>query len=382
MADESVKRFDRGNPAKFIKTSQGYLRADANLTRTGIFLYQMDDGTIRRELRHPDEVFHQDSLDTLHSSPVTNNHPPPDDFLNEKNTAKYMKGYSGEAKTSGKFVQSRITVTDSDTISQVLGGKSEISCGYVCKMKIEPGVFEGERYDAQQTNIRYNHIAIVKRGRGGPEVAMKLDSGDAVEVEPTTGGKMVKIKIDDADVEVSEDVAAAFKKMENKLSKAKTKLDSFEEKSDKERQDKIEGLQAKVDSLTSDLEKSEKSLAEAKKVDVSSMVKERMHVEKVASQKLSKEESAKLDSMEISAIKKLVVTKEYPSRKLDGKTDAYFDAAFEHIEEAMHKSDEAGKKIGETISGKAAGETKLDSAVAREKMLATSKEMWKGEPKN
>ena len=55
-------RFDAGNIIKITETKEGFLKGDAILTRTGVFTYVNADGSLRKELRHPDDVFVLDSL--------------------------------------------------------------------------------------------------------------------------------------------------------------------------------------------------------------------------------------------------------------------------------------------------------------------------------
>ena len=69
--------------------------------------------------------------------------------------------------------------------------KRELSLGYSCVYEWTPGVFEGQPYDAIQRKLRGNHLALVREGRMGPEVAV-LDHGtdrltitaDSLEVYP------------------------------------------------------------------------------------------------------------------------------------------------------------------------------------------------------
>ena len=56
----------------------------------------------------------------------------------------------------------------------------------------------GERYDHRQTNIRGNHVAIVRKGRAGPDVKLLLDSEDAILVEDDDDGNRVDAKATDA----------------------------------------------------------------------------------------------------------------------------------------------------------------------------------------
>jgi len=58
-------RFDSITIPKMTRTKEGYLRGKAVVSCAGVFSYMNMDGTIRGELRHPEEVFKKSSLDTL-----------------------------------------------------------------------------------------------------------------------------------------------------------------------------------------------------------------------------------------------------------------------------------------------------------------------------
>jgi 8-oxo-dGTP pyrophosphatase MutT (NUDIX family) len=51
-------------------------------------------------------------------------------------------------------------------------GKKELSAGYRCTYDWTPGTFNGQSYDCVQRQIRGNHLALVKKGRMGPDVAV------------------------------------------------------------------------------------------------------------------------------------------------------------------------------------------------------------------
>jgi len=44
-------------------------------------------------------------------------------------------------------------------------GKKDLSLGYTCDFEVKSGVFNGKTYEAVQTNMRGNHIALVDQGR-------------------------------------------------------------------------------------------------------------------------------------------------------------------------------------------------------------------------
>ena len=65
----------REGSEKLRTTDEGFLIGVACVTNTGIFPYMLPDGTIRNELRLPEEVFADDSLETLKGKPLTDDHP-------------------------------------------------------------------------------------------------------------------------------------------------------------------------------------------------------------------------------------------------------------------------------------------------------------------
>lgn len=172
-----AQRLDRGIALqKPTKLSNGWLRIDGRITRTGVFTYRLPDGKMRRELRLPEEVFKADAMQSFALVPVTDEHPPA--FLDATNTKEYARGsVAGTLRQDGQFIAGEMLVTDADLIAKLEGGKArEISCGYTCDLEESPGELNGERYDAIQRNIRGNHVAIVERGRAGPEARVRMDA--------------------------------------------------------------------------------------------------------------------------------------------------------------------------------------------------------------
>lgn len=178
-------RFDSIKLPKMTKTKEGYLRGEAVVSRAGVFKYRNIDGSIRGELRHPDNIFKQDSLETLKMIPITNDHPP--EFVNAINASKYQVGYTGEHYNidDDKVIVS-MTITHQDAIDAILSGKLELSLGYEVELKPEKGNYAGENYDAVQLHPRYNHLALVLRGRAGSTARMRFDNAcELIELEET-----------------------------------------------------------------------------------------------------------------------------------------------------------------------------------------------------
>ncbi len=164
----------------------GYLVVDAFPTRTGVFKYVKPDGTITRELRHHDDVFKPESLETLKHRPIIDEHPdggPAD----SRNTKSLSVGHVGEqVSQADSHVKANLIVTDARMIEKITGGggakprKLELSCGYSADVVEDSGIYRGEKFDHRQTNIVYNHLACVRKGRAGPTARIHLDSEDAV----------------------------------------------------------------------------------------------------------------------------------------------------------------------------------------------------------
>lgn len=185
---EQVRRWDTGTVGKVERTDQGYLRCDATITKTGVFTYRQPGGTVRRELRLPEEVFDDAAMRSFGLSPLTNGHPPV--MLNARNTARYQVGSVVEPRRDGDHVAAYVQITDSDAIEAAESGRRQLSCGYTCNIERRSGVTQGIEgvqdgihFDAIQRDIRGNHVAMVDAARAGSTVQLRLDQADAFQVE-------------------------------------------------------------------------------------------------------------------------------------------------------------------------------------------------------
>lgn len=176
----AVRRFDLGEMREASRTPQGFLFVPGFATRTGVFPYLDGDGNMRRELRHPDDVFDPASMATLKYAPFTIEHPP--EMITPDNVAEYSKGHTTErVEVNREMVDVDIIVEHQDAIDAIeKGGVRELSSGYIADIVEEEGTYNGAPYNFRQINIRYNHLAGVRKGRAGPEVRMRLDAADAV----------------------------------------------------------------------------------------------------------------------------------------------------------------------------------------------------------
>lgn len=252
--DSSVLRFDFSPITGTETTDEGYLRVWARTARTGIQLYRRADGSQVREYRPPEEVTKPESLATFGMKPVTLEHPPV--LLDSNNTTEFQKGYSGsQVRFTDGFVEVALVVTDEGTIKSIQRGDSqEVSAGYRVDYDPTPGITpEGESYDGVQRNIRVNHIAIVRKGRAGPEVRLlldRMDSDAAVAVpesspslhKPTSSPPMASVNLDGLEIDLPAEAATAVQSFSRDMNRQLAAVKG-----------ENEDLKAKLDSLQADL---------------------------------------------------------------------------------------------------------------------------------
>lgn len=164
-------RADSGKLGEWQLTPEGYLVANAKIARIGIQEYPNPDGTVRREFRPPEEVANRDSLKTLCDLPISIEHPPT--MLDSSNARQFAVGWNGSVSYDSGFVSTKVKLIDQHAVRNALdGGRIELSVGYITKLDWTPGVWEGQRYDAIQRNIKGNHIALTVKARGGADLRL------------------------------------------------------------------------------------------------------------------------------------------------------------------------------------------------------------------
>ncbi len=162
------------------KTPQGFLRVDGHATRVGVFDYLNPDGSVRRELRLPEEVFRADSLASYDGAPFTDRHPPA--LVSSKNARAVTVGtVLGAGRQDGDHVLTEFSITDAETIAKMEGGVRSLSVGYTVDLEAKAGTHPTYgRYDAIQRNIVVNHVALVENPRAGETARVRMDALDGV----------------------------------------------------------------------------------------------------------------------------------------------------------------------------------------------------------
>jgi hypothetical protein len=354
-------RFDRYDFSKTRKTKEGYLHHDsAVVTRTGVFKYvNPKDGSVRLELRHPDEVFRKDSMDTLRMLPVVNGHPS-SALVNATTARKYQCGHTGENyKRDGNFVRLPVTVTDEAAVKDVEGGRNKLSLGYETDTIKEDGTYEGQPYTHRQTNITYNHLALVDVARAGDVARLDgevlvHDSEDKKEWTDQEISDKIALLINegkpkDQAVAIAYQMAGRSKKdgeinNENNHTRKETKmakitLDGIEYEAAPEVINALTKANQRADSAEGvrDTLKAENATLKNRNLDgeVKAAVTARIALERKASVCLDGEDVSSLSDREL---KSKVIVKQFPTIKLDGKSDDYVAACFDNAIELVEKA--------------------------------------------
>jgi hypothetical protein len=78
-----------------------------------------------------------------------------------------------DVRFEAPYLLASLTIWDQSSIDLVKSGERRaLSASYHYEPEMTPGVFDGERYDGAMRDIRGNHLALVREGRAGSDVAL------------------------------------------------------------------------------------------------------------------------------------------------------------------------------------------------------------------
>lgn len=338
----------------------GFLVDRPIVARIGLQEYQTPFG-VRREFRPASEVFKPDSLATFAGKPITVGHV----TVTPDNADKVVVGScAGAGIQNGIGVEVPLSIYSKRAIeSAKKKDTAEISVGYTSVDIDKPGwgnnktgeyIFDEDmkedwkpdspdwvKFDAVQTNIRVNHIALVFRGRAGI-AKLNLDSeqdfpySDEIPTNKGDEEMTVKIKLDGAvEFDIPKAVADHIETLKADAKAAKEKADGMEAERDA-LQTKVDGIPAQIDEAVkkakSDAEEHAKLVADATEIGI------------------------KCDGLSAKEIK-VAYIKEITGADASGKTDAYIETAFD-----IAKNSDKMAAQRQAVKGDSFGAEKNDSA--------------------
>ena len=390
------QRFDSIPLSDTYFTPEGYLIDHPILTRVGIFEYKNPDGSIRRELCLPEEVFAPESLASYKGKPVILTHEA--GMIDSDNVQQEQIGtILSEGTQDGDNVRAQIIIHDARKLDY---GLRELSLGYSLDLEETPGEWQGQPYDVIQRNIRVNHLALVEKARAGDSARLNIDGEDT---QAEKGGNTMSKRKDGLTPEEIAQLVEEYKKRkeqrmqgqqpdnqpaadsegeentpENQDEGEETAADPVQEvkenrdrrdaAGDCETMDEANGMIAQQDA---DIQKLLDFIAQLQaKIDFDEASESETKAEnnadeegaEGASQEEKKEESLNMDSIDaivsqkielirlgdklhmdgIDAMKpmdakKAIIKKVNPNIRLDGKDKAYIDAMYDITKESIGK---------------------------------------------
>jgi len=196
---------------KLRRTSDGYAVMDCAVARSGIQEYlaaemgdafkDRDPSSVVRIYRPPEVIFSDASLRSYAHKPLTNDHPPKG--VSAENWKQVSIGWTGDEAyqdADKRRVRVPMLMADASAIADVEAGKVEWSAGYSVSFDAVPGATpDGQSYDAIVTGQKINHIALVDRGRAGPDCRIE-DKSSASDDALKENRQMAEVKMHDGGI--------------------------------------------------------------------------------------------------------------------------------------------------------------------------------------
>ena len=412
------QRFDSIPLSDTYFTPEGYLIDNPILTRVGIFEYHNPDGTIRRELRLPEEVFAAESLASYKGKPVILTHEA--GLVDVDNVQQEHIGtILSEGIQDGDNVRAQIVIHDAESLDY---GLRELSLGYTQTPDETPGVWNGQPYDAIQRNIQINHLALVEKARAGEQARLNIDG------EEQGGNQMSKARKDGLTPEKIARLVEEYKqrqaqRMENTnptadegtnpdeqttdegekdpVQEVKDRRDRRDASGDCETMDEASGviaqqdediqklldfiaqLQAKIDFDEASAEEEAKTDGEGENAEANADEGEHQEdplnmdsIDAYVNQKIElirlgdKLNMDGLDTMKPTEAKKAIIKKVHPNIRLDGKGSAYINAMFDIAKESVGKRKDVDYQRQQMFRGDSAHNKPVDGQnEARRRMI-------------
>lgn len=412
------QRFDSIPLSDTYFTPEGYLIDNPILTRVGIFEYHNPDGTIRRELRLPEEVFAAESLVSYKGKPVILTHEA--GLVDVDNVQQEHIGtILSEGIQDGDNVRAQIVIHDAESLDY---GLRELSLGYTQTPDETPGVWNGQPYDAIQRNIQINHLALVEKARAGEQARLNIDG------EEQGGNQMSKARKDGLTPEEIARLVEEYKqrqaqRMQNSnpttdegtnpeeqttdedeadpVKEVKDRRDRRDASGDCETMDEASGviaqqdediqklldfiaqLQAKIDFDQASAEEEVKTDGEGENAEANADEGEHQEdplnmdsIDAYVNQKIElirlgdKLNMDGLDTMKPTEAKKAIIKKVHPNIRLDGKGSAYINAMFDIAKESIGKRKDVGYQRRQMFRGDSAQNKAVDGQnEARRRMI-------------
>lgn len=328
-------------------TDNGFLSCRGLVARTGIQEYMgyeigLDPMKVYKIYRPESVVFDQKVLDSLNGIDITNDHPKGD--VNSKSykalTCGVVTSKGVRSEVDPQYIECDLLVKDAQAIASIEGGKTELSAGYSSEVRLEDGVTpEGLHYDGRIDSIRFNHVAIVNKGRA--QNAHILDHGvnmKAIDI----GGVTVTIADENAEA-----VILAVNGLNAKFADEK----KAKEEAEKALKDAIAEKTALADKV-SELEGQVKTLQDTQATPEAVKAIVGIVNKTLADARVIAGEDFKSDSVVDTEIMKEAIKVKDSALDLSKKSEDYIRAYFDAKVAAMKDAQSSHQKLADAITNK------------------------------
>jgi hypothetical protein len=339
---------------KLEKDYNGYVSVNRRpISKAGIFEYlgssigAEDPNKIYKVYRPAEELSNKETIDSFKLVPLIDDH----EMLGTDATPAENKGVQGTTGEDIYFDDDTLfgnLKVYSDALKTLIdGGKKDLSLGYRCEYDFKEGIFNGEKYDAIQTKLRGNHVALVDNGRMGKEVSVCDSAIITFDNNDITTGE-IPIMNDELLKALEEMMKPIMEKINDLSEKIDSKKVVEEEVEDEEEEENVEVVedesQEDLDKKATDMEEEKKDIAMDAKISLKAEFKRRDKLASEISKVVGSFDHLDMDLKEVVS---------YGLKKLDIKADK-------------------GQEIA-TLKGYLAGSSKVNNTVAMDSQFQNSK---------
>lgn len=354
----------------------GYMEAFAHTARTGIQQYlgsemgRPDLGVVN-VYRDAADVFSHASLHSFEKVPVTVDHPP--GGVSAANWKQVAVGTTGEeVLRDGERLKIGLKIMDAAAIEAVRSGKRELSVGYQTEIVWGDGVApDGTPYQARQTKIVADHIAIVARGRAGAQCRI----GDAWPSDPSGASRepgrhdqrnhdretvsMKTLTIDGHPVELSDAAVIAVSNLQKQLGTAVADALAKDKDLTAAKDAHAKAITAKDEAHAAALKAKDTELA-TKDAEIETLKAAQIDDAKLDALAAARADvigkakgivaDVKTDGLSIPAIRRTTVVAKLGDAAMQGKSDDYVEARFDLLaDEAAKRPDALGRAVADSL---------------------------------
>lgn len=370
-------------------SDSGYLEAFARTARTGVQQYlgaemgRPDLGVVN-VYRDAAEVFAHNSLHSFAKIPVTVDHPP--SGVSAANWKQVAVGTTGEeVLRDGERLKIGLKIMDAAAIAAVQAGKRELSVGYKTEIVWGDGIApDGTPYQAKQTQIVADHIAIVARGRAG-ETCRIGDAWAPTEDHnppPKTETVMKTLTIDGYSVELSDAAVIAVSNLQKQLGVAVADALTKDAALTDAKAAHAEAIRAK-DAAHADVLKVKDTEIATKDAEIEKLKANQIDDAKLDALATARADvigkaksivaDVKTDGISVPAIRRSVVAAKLSDTAIKDKSDDYVEARFDMYADEAARRPDAFRQAVITTPQRAADA--VDPQRKRKEDLANA---WKG----